>query len=230
LTPESLRAAASALRYWELRQQVASNNLANVETPGFKGERVFAQLLNDSLSAGARTDFRAGALRPTNGPLDLAIEGDGFLVVDTPGGERLLRGGALRLDAQSRIADAAGNPLLGEEGAIIVPAGAQISIDADGTVRADGKVLDRLRVETVAAPDELEHEQGGLFRATGARTSVEVAQRTVRQGFLEDSNVNTLESMIELITIQRSYAAVQGSLRTLDGVMDTIANQIGRVG
>lgn len=230
MNPEPLRGAADALRYWELRQQVVSNNLANAETPGFKGERVFAQLLDGVLSAGARTDMTAGALKPTHGPLDLALEKDGFFVVSTANGERLTRGGALRLDAESRITDAAGNIVLGEAGAIVVPQGAALAIDLDGTVRADGKVLDRLRVERVASPDDLTHEQAGLFRATGTTGAVPAGERGVRQGFIEESNISTLDSMVEMITIQRSFAAVQGSLRTLDSVLDTIANQIGRVG
>jgi flagellar basal-body rod protein FlgF len=225
-----LRTAADALRYWELKQQAVSNNLANAETPGFKAERVFARLLNENLSAGERTDLTTGALRETDAPLDVAIEGTGFLVVSTPAGERLTRGGALTLDPGGRITDGAGHVVLGDGGPILVPPGARITIAKDGTVRADDEVIDQLRVETVAGPDGIEHEAAGLFRATNGTTKVALDDRSIHQGFIEESNVSTLDSMVEMITIQRSFASVQGSLRTMDSVMDTIANRIGRVG
>lgn len=230
--PGKLRDAANTLRYWELRQQVATHNLANAETPGFKAERAFAHLLDDAtLRMGSETDMRAGALRPTGNPLDIGLTGDTtFLVVATPGGERLTRGGALRLDADGRIVDSAGHPLLGEDGPIVVPEGATITIDADGTVRGNGAVLGRLRVETVTDPAALEHEAGGLWLTNGERRRVDGEDRGVRQGVIESSNTNTLDSMIELINIQRAYGAVQGGVRALDGVLDTIANRIGRVG
>jgi flagellar basal-body rod protein FlgF len=231
MKPDPLRTAADALRYWEMRQQAASNNLANVETPGFKGERVFARLLDAAAPvAAARTDMRPGALRPTGNPLDVAIENERqFFVVETPVGERLIRGGALRLDANGVLVHASGRALLGENGPIAVPPGASIGIDADGTVRADGNVIDRLRIDAIAGPEDIAHEAGGIFRPTGTRASVKVADRGIHQGFIEGSNVDTLTSMVEMIEIQRAYAAVQGSIRSIDSVMDTIANNIGRV-
>jgi len=230
--PGPLRDAASALRYWELRQQVATNNLANAETPGFKAERVFAHLLNDAtVSIGAETDMRAGSLRPTGNPLDVGLVNESsFFVVDTPRGERLIRGGTFRLDERNQITDAAGYALLGEDGAITVPAGVQLTIDGDGTVRGSGVPLGRLRIETVADAQSLEHEMAGLWRPAAERTKVEGEDRGVRQGVLEASNTNTLEGMVELIEIQRAFAAAQNGVRTLDGVLDAIVNRIGRVG
>ena len=230
--PGKLRDAASTLRYWELRQQVATNNLANAETPGFKAERVFARLLGDAtVEIGAETDLTAGALRPTGNPLDLALTGETrFFVVSTRDGERLSRGGALHLDDKGRLVDAAGNAVLAEDGPVAVPEGTAVTIGHDGTVRADGAVIGRLRVETVDDPQSLVHEPAGLWRADGPRVKVEGDDRGVRQGVIEASNTNTLDSMVELITIQRAYAAVQGGVRTLDGVLDTIANRIGRLG
>jgi flagellar basal body rod protein FlgG len=230
--PGKLRDAASALRYWELRQQVAANNLANAETPGFKTERVFAHLLdNATVSIGAETDLRAGSLRPTGGPLDLALAGDThFLVVATPNGERLTRGGALRLGDDGRIVDAGGHAVLGDDGPIVVPDGATLTVDKDGTVRGNGAALGRLRVETVADAQALQHEAGGLWRVDGPRRRVDGDDRGVQQGVLETSNTSTLDSMVELITIQRAYAATQGGVRALDGMLDAIANRIGRVG
>lgn len=232
--PGPLRKAADALRYWELRQQLATNNLANAETPAFKAERAFARLMGagESPVIGATTDLAEGAFKPTGNPLDIALVGDTrFFVVETGAGERLVRGGALRLDEDGRLVDAGGRALLKEEGgAIVVPPGARLTIGEDGTVAADGVSIGRLRVESVAGPDAIEHEEAGLFRAIDRTEAVRDNDRGVRQGMLEASNVSTLDSMVDLITIQRAYAAVQGGVRTLDGVLDTIANRIGRVG
>jgi flagellar basal body rod protein FlgG len=230
--PEGLVSGANALRYWETRQQVVANNLANTETHGFKGERVFARLLGDSLvSPEAATDFRQGALTPTDRPLDVALEGDGFLVVRTEAGDRLTRGGSLRLGTDGRMVDGLGNVLLGENGPLTVPDGTgEIVIAESGDVLVDGLRIDRLRVERPAQGTQLFHEGGALFRAEGELTPVAAVDRRVRQGHLESSNVSTLDSMVDMINIQRAYAAVHNSLKVQDGVMDTIANQIGRLG
>jgi flagellar basal-body rod protein FlgF len=85
------------MHYWERRQEVLANNLANANTDGFKAERVFARLMGDAMTAGdTRTDRTAGTLRQTHAPLDLALADDGFFVVETPDGERLTRGGSFR--------------------------------------------------------------------------------------------------------------------------------------
>lgn len=231
MKPEGLASGANALRYWQARQNVVANNLANAETHGFKGERVFARLLGDRIAPEAATDMRQGVLTPTQRPLDLAIDGDGFFVVDTPAGQRLSRGGPFTLDTDGRIVDAAGNALLGEDGAIRIPeAKGEVTIDSTGVVRVDGAPLDRLRVEVPGEGARLLHEGNALFRAEGGTETVANDARKVLQGHLEGSNVNTLQSMVDMIDIQRNYAAVHNSLGVVDGVMETIANRIGRIG
>jgi flagellar basal body rod protein FlgG len=221
--------AASALAYWERRQEIVTNNLANADTNGFRAQRTFARAIGDALPvADTSLDTRNGALKSTGNPLDIALGGDGYFVVNTAGGERFTRGGALRLDAQSRLVDQNGNAILGEAGPIILPPGA-VSIDASGGVAVDGKVIDRLRVETVPAGTEMPHE-GGTFLVPGpGRTPLAAEARSVQQGFLEDSNVNTVGSMVDMISIQRSYAAVQRTMTTLDGIRQTISNELGKV-
>ena len=209
--PGPFSIAAGALRYWEMRQNIAANNLANAETPGFKAERAFAHLLDGAApEIGATTDLTSGSLRPTGNPLDVALtDARRFLVVDTPAGERLIRGGALRLDAGGRIVDVNGHALLGENGGpIAVPESAVVTIDHDGTVRADGIAIARLRIDEIGGPADIAHEAGGRFRPTGVRARVEGDDRGVRQGFIEESNTDTLSAMIDMITIQRAWGAV----------------------
>ena len=220
--------AARALQYWERRQEITTNNLANADTQGFKAERVFARMLGEAGPvADTATDLRAGTLKVTGSPLDIALGGEGFLVVETPEGERLTRGGAFRLDEQSRIVDANGNPLLGEGGPITAQGGS-ISIDAGGRVAVDGKEVGRLRVETLAPDAPLEHAGANLFVSDAPRQPAADDARMVRQGHLEDSNVNTVGSMVDMISIQRAYSAVQRAMTTLDDVRGTVTNELGK--
>lgn len=222
--------AANALAYWERRQEVAANNLANTETTGFKAERVFARLVGDSIPvADTATDRTAGSFSPTNEPLDFALGNDSFLVVQTPNGERLSRGGSFSLDADGRVIDGRGNPLLGENGEIILPPGT-IEVDAAGGIRVEGEEVGRLRVETVPTNVRLIHEEGTLFIPDEVRTEQPMEERKVLQGQLESSNVNTIDSLVDLISIQRNYAAVQRTMVTMDEIRGTISNQLGRVG
>ena len=224
--------SAAALRYWERRQAVVSNNLANASTDGFKAQRVFGQMLDGALPiANAATDLSMGTIRPTGNALDVALERPGFLVVDTPAGERWSRGGAFQLDAGGRLADAAGHVVMGEHGPIVVTEhdghAANVSIDKDGAVSVDGVIRDRLRIERQGA-DAPQHEGDTLFVPTAERTVVAPGDRGVRQGALEDSNVSTIGSMVDMIEIQRAYSAVQKALTALDGTRGTCVNEIGK--
>lgn len=223
-----LTRAAMALRLYERRQEVVSNNLANVDTNGFKAERVFAQALTDALPVpGARTDRSGGALVQTDAPLDVALGGAGFMVVQTPAGEMLTRAGSFRIDPDGQVVDPNGNLLLGEQGPITLGRG-RVEIDERGIVREDGREIARLRLESVPAGENLAHAGGGLFFPSPARGELPEGERVVRQGFLEGSNVNAIDSMVEMITVQRAYTAVQRTITTLDEVRGTIATDIGK--
>lgn len=220
--------AAAALRYWERRQEVAANNLANSETQGFKAERVFGRMIDDLLPvADSVTDYGDGALRPTGNTLDLAMEGRGFFVVETANGERYTRGGAFSRDNEGRVVDANGNALMGEGGAIVV-SGGDLQIDREGVVRAGGAEVGRLRVVQHPEGARFAHEGANLFVPGGAEEPMEPGARSVRQGMLEDSNVNTMHSMVDMISVQRAYASVQKAMVVMDEIRHTISNDIGK--
>jgi flagellar basal-body rod protein FlgF len=238
ITPNGMDVSAAALRYWEQRQDIASSNIANVSTDGFKGQRAFAQLMGESASPTIRTatDFSAGPMSTTGAPLDIAVQGAGFLVVQTPNGERLTRGGSMQISATHQLVDHTGNPVLGESGPggstagpIVIPPGtAQLTIDSAGTVTADGKQIARMRLEQPAAGSPLQHDTNGLFIPTAAVTSVAIATRTIRQGMIEQSNVSSVGSMVDMIAIQRAYANVQKVLTTMDAAREIATTEIGK--
>lgn len=251
LRPNGMTASAFALRYWERRQEVVSNNLANVSTDGFKAERAFANLVAGAVpEIDTRTDLRAGSLRPTGQPLDLALgREDAYLVIDTADGERLTRGGSFRLDEGGRVVTADGEPLLGEGGPIVLDAatadrvreaaaGAEgapaadpaglVQIDREGGVHVAGAPVGRLRVETVPPGVRLAHAGGNAFLPPADRTPGEPGARDVRQGSVEESNVSTVGSLVEMITVQRAYASVQKAMTTIDGVRGIMTGELGR--
>lgn len=222
-------AAVRALRYWELRQEAVAHNLANVSTPGFKGERIFARLLDGAPEATAAHDLAQGTTAATGRALDVALSGEGFLVVQTPDGERLTRGGALSLSPDGTLVTAAGHAVLGEGGPIEIT-GDQVQIASDGRITVDGEAAGRLRIERPAAEAILTREGDGLWRSEGGTEEIDSGATQVLQGALEDSNVAATSAMVEMIEIQRAYAAIQRSVQANDEASRTMSTQIGRIG
>lgn len=222
-----MTSASSALRYWERRQEVTANNLANVSTDGFKAERAFTMLMDGGPVIGTATDRRVGAMHGTGAPLDVALGTDSFLVAQTDSGERFTRGGHLRVDQAGFLADQNGHRLLGDNGAIAVGAG-PLSIDGQGGVSVGGKLVDHLRIEGAPNNVGLAHEGGMLLVPGATRTIVPLEQRDVRQGFVEESNVDSLGGLVDMISVQRAYAAVEKSISVLDHIRETATSQLGR--
>jgi flagellar basal-body rod protein FlgG len=170
--------------------------------------------------------FTQGALKETGNPLDLAIEGDGFLQLRRAGGGTVLtRNGALQLNANGQISDAAGNLL---EPPIKVPAGvdaSQLSIGADGTVSAQGKRLGRISLVSVVSPDHLSPEGGGLLAPNAASGALRAASGRIHQGALEDSNVDLGRDMATMQTAERAFQ-MNGTAIQTESQMMAIANQL----
>ncbi len=219
---------ARTLSYYLRRQEAAAENVAQASTQGYKAVRVAAQAApgTGAPEAVSWTDWKQGALRETGRPLDVAFEGGGFLVVQTPEGERLSRGGALGLDAGGRLTDADGRPVLGQEGPVILRGGS-VEIGTDGTVRVDGQETARLRIEAVSDLSTLTRLDGGIYRPAGATAPVSPGQAELRQGRLEDSNVDPVLSMVDLIGIHRAFAANAQALKVVDRVLEIAATEVG---
>lgn len=227
MNPDGIAPSVRALRYWERRQEVVANNLANVSTPGFKGERVFARLLAEGgPEARSAPDRTAGAVTATGRALDLALDGDGFLVVRTAAGERWVRGGSLTLDAAGALTTAEGHAVLGEEGPLTIPEG-EVVVGPDGTVLVDGASVGRLRVERGDEPPLREGANLWVPQVPGTPVSPESVR--LRPGHLEESNVDPVKALVEMIEIQRAYGAVHRSVVAADGVLQTITSDLGRV-
>jgi flagellar basal body rod protein FlgG len=228
VTPQGVGPSFHALRYWERRQEVVAHNLANASTAGFRGDRVFARLMEGGgPEAVAATDTRAGTLTPTGRPLDVALDGEAFLVVSTGAGERYVRGGSFALDPRGLLVTGEGHPVLSGTGPLTLPPG-QVVIHPAGEVTVDGAPVGRLRVERAGAPPV--REGANLWIPQGPPAQPTGEDVMIRSGHLEESNVDPVSALVEMIEIQRAYGAVHRSLQAADEVMQTITSDLGRVG
>jgi flagellar basal body rod protein FlgG len=227
---EAMGNTAASLSYYLRLQEVTANNLANANTDAFKAIRLAAHAVGgaDHPVAVEQSDLRQGALHDTGRSFDLGLEGPGFFVVRTEQGERLIRGGPLTLDPTGRLTDLHGAPLLSQDGPVVV-LGESLEVLEDGTVLVDGALAGRLRMEDVADPSLLRREGYGRFDPGGPTRPVPEDTTRVRQGRLEEANIDPIPAMVDLVTIQRAYAANIDALRAMDGVMGIVTGQVGRV-
>jgi flagellar basal-body rod protein FlgF len=202
-----------------------ANNIANASTAGFHGDRVtFREALTaarspDVATVGAgttRIDGQAGALTPTENPLDLALDGDGYFGVTTPNGPRYTRAGNFQLDDARNLVTSEGFAVRGEGGAAInIPAEARtIAVGIDGTVSADGEDLGKLELARFA-PAQVKREGGTLVSATGRPLAGDPPK--VRSGMLEASNVNVVRGVVDLVKVSRTYESL---MRVIQGYHD----------
>ncbi len=236
--------AATGMLANQLRQDVIANNLANATTAGYKGDRAVQQafpamLLQQvqtgqsigSLSLGTRvadvvTDSSQGAIRNTGNDYDLAIAGDGFFSVQAQAGVRYTRDGSFSVDAQNQLVTARGEPILDTNNRPITipPGNERPTIDEQGNVISNGRTIATLAV-TVLDPQSLRKQGDDLYQGT-AQTGG--AKGRVEQGYLEQSNVNSVREMVDLIETMRSFEASQKVTQSLDETLGK-AIEVGRL-
>ena len=195
------------------RQDIHTNNLANVSTNGFK--RSLGKIINggDPQEAGwvsASTDLSNGPIESTNSPLDLALESSGFFVVQGVNGPEYTRNGHFTRDASGFMCTTDGRRVLGAQGPINLGQG-DVAISTDGWVQSNGKRLDRLQVVDYNPGDILAHEQNASLTATRAPQAVETY--TVQQGAIEHSNVS---AMVELGAIRSGFRVYEANARIIE--------------
>lgn len=216
-----------------------ASDIANVGTAGYKAERTstrdaprpaFDQALETAIDASTgsrRLDARAGAIEPTGRKLDIAIEGTGFLVVDTPAGARYTRNGHLTRSIDGTLTTSDGSVVRGVDGPIKLGPGA-ITIEEDGTIKSGDTVAGRLSIVEFADPGRLVRETGAMLRADEAKPTP-AAQSQVRAGSLEQSNVSMVDRVAELTTVNRGFQALQKAISVLMNDVDGRAvDSLGR--
>lgn len=214
---------------------VTANNIANASTAGYKAARpTFAAVLAGAKDAvfarvGATgADLTPGPTHETGGALDVAVDGEGWFAVETPRGLRYTRDGAFVLDAEGRLSTADGALVQDQDGgAIEVPTdAADVSIDVDGTVLADGAAVGTVGTFRFA-PGALSREGANLFQAAPGATPLAGDPPSVTTGALEDANFNVVRGMIDLVQISRTYEALHRVIETYKDIDQRTAREIG---
>lgn len=243
---DAIYTAASIAAAQEMRLNVLANNMANINTVGFKEDRaIFKAELADAsqddqldpiASAntmvafdGTQTNFGNGNLRSTGNPLDVAINGDGFFVVETEDGMRYTRNGRFQLNGEGMLTTGEGHLVQGDRGGIRIEDGT-VSIDASGNISVDGQVLDRLQVVAIDQPKMLQKAGDTLFAPPpGGSQQVTVPSPNIQQGALEMSNVNAIHTMTAMIETQRAFEAQQRIIQSIDSTTTSSISKIGSV-
>lgn len=232
---------ASSMQYLESRLEVVSNNLANSNTNGFKRSGVlFDQVFNSEQHLVANNtpniklpdgeiktyqDSEQGSLRETGNTLNFAINGTGYFTIQTPNGTAYTRDGQFSINGQGMLVTSDGYNVLGESGPITVGQKDMAVSDA-GDIMVDGNVINKFQIKNF---DTRESKQIGnnLYKLADDSAAKTVAS-TVKQGYLENSNVNVVEEMVSMITTQRYYEANHRVLRAQDDTLSKAVNEVAR--
>jgi len=199
-----------------------SQNVANMQTPGYLAQHL-SRNFSAKLSEGTVLNLTAGSLKHTGQPLDLAVQGNAFFVVQVGGRTLLTRNGEFHVDGQGQLVNAAGYPVLGDGGPITV-SGAAPRILSNGQVEDKGRMVDRLRVVTVSDPRNLVAEGDGFYGYSGAVTPW---QGAVEAGALEQSNVDPGSEMVRLIEVTRHAQSLQHAMHAYDEALQVGINHLG---
>ena len=221
--------------------QTIATNLANANTAGFKAEVMIFKEYKEPIgeTGGSLSmvhdvtylrDMSQGEIKGTDNPLDMAISGEGFFVVEAPQGERYTRHGAFQLDNTGQLTTLTGAPVLGAGGApIVVPPGTErVTVTRDGTFSADGQEIGKLQVVTFDAPHALFKDGTSLYNAKEQEPRA-APEAEILQGMIEGSNVKGVVEMTRMIEVTRSYQSATRMAETehqrIRRALDTI---IGR--
>ena len=229
--------ALSSLTALRRQMDIIANNIANSETTAYRGERIlFEEYLTDIghgqrasfvLDYGVVRDTLEGQISPTVNPLDLAISGKGYLVVETDSGLRYTRNGHLKLNAESTLVTTSGHEVLDDDGKpITLPLGdGYVTISPDGVVSTESGRIARLDVVSFENEQELRKAGDGLYTTDAAPRPATEAR--ILQGMIEGSNVEPIIEITEMIRLVRRYQSIQRLLEQADELRRRAVNTLG---
>ena len=242
----------------EHRLDIIANNLANVNTTAYKQDKlafkdVMVHYAHDQIMepvvnlrsekllpdpkilakpriASVYTDFSQGGLELTGNPLDLAIQGEAFFKVRTPGGDLFTRDGHFVVNDAGTLVTPNGYPVLGQGAEITLPANGEVLIDQAGQVYVNGELVDQLELSTVDDLRALEKVGHNFYRLPDNAEAQELAPEnaTVEQGYLESANVQVVEEMVNMIEAQRAYEAYSKVIKSSEETDQKAITKVGQ--
>ena len=237
------------------RLDVISNNLANSATVGFKKEGATSQSFDDVLAIKVRddhgdayignmslgvkigevyTDYSQGSVRETGNTYDLAIDGSGFFTIDYTDANgntstRYTRAGEFLITKEGYVVTSEGQHLMGESQWLQVPVDVvEVMVDTDGTVYADGTAVDKVRLTDFEDYNYLKKFGETMYQPVQGAVEKD-ATGSILQGFTEQSNVNVVSEMVNLINITRAYEANQKVIKAMDDLLQIDVSSVGKV-
>lgn len=242
---DRFRHSMQALQILMRAQEVTANNLANINTPGFKGDKLFYRAFQEemngrqvsSVQPGQTIRMAQGAFEESGNPFDFAIEGQGFFAVEKDGNRFYTRNGRFDLDREGFLVDDNGGRVQGESGPIQLPgimqsgrirSDVEVELDQDGTLRVNGERRDRLTIMQAGDVSRLERRSNAYLQAPeGVEMSVD-EDSSVVQGFYESGNVDPLQELVSMTQNMRLFESQQRAMKTTDEMLSQATTRLGR--
>jgi flagellar basal-body rod protein FlgF len=225
----------------ERELDITANNLSNINTVGFKFESMISNddpvtmptlgqlptAVNFVAGVGVARDFTQGSLTQTGAAFDVAIDGRGFFQINTPSGPRYTRDGRFRTDASGTLVDQDGDPVDGN--IVLDPKKGQVTISPNGVVSQAGQQVGKIAVYNFDSLAALSKDGANLYRNDSNLTPTAAPNAQVRQGFLEQSNVEPIRQITRLIEISRAYDAIASMMSTTADLSNASIQRLGAI-
>ena len=226
-------------------QEITADNLANLNTPGYKGSKVFYQMMNEEMGGKSvamstpqtQIDLTQGVLEATGNSFDLAVDGEGFFTVQQEGQTLLTRNGRFYLDDAGTLVDQQGSMVMGEGGPINLSelmsqeqssTELNLQVQANGTLTINGETKAKLQITNPQSAGDLQRKGSGYFTLEGPTKDTSESTTRIVQGFFEKGNVEPLNEMVDMMQTMQLFESQQKAMRTTDEILTKVTGQLGR--
>ena len=235
-----------AMQVLSRSQEMTADNLANINTPGFKGNKVFYRMFRENVNGASiarsvpmqQVNLEQGVLEPTGNEFDLGINGEGFFVVEENGEQFLTRDGRFHLDPDGYLVNNSGAKVMGGSGPLQLAeymqangetgGNAMLEVSKDGTIRLNNKAMDALRIVNVDDPASLQRKGSAYFTVQNEDQLSEEGAGMVMQGYYEKGNVQPLTEMVDMMRNMQAFESQQRALKTTDEMLSQVTTRLGR--
>ncbi len=242
---DRFQSAMSSLQQFSRAQEVSANNLANMNTPGYKKDSLFYRQLEEEMGGDGvnpeimqNLSMQAGSFEETGNTFDLAINGEGFFEVEYEDEAMLSRNGQFTLDGEGFLRDQNGAYVNGANGRIHLPQFHQmaeeknepprVDISPDGSIRLNDELVDQVKLMSVDDHTQLERRANSYLVTGEGQQAEEDSLSEIQQGFFEAGNVDPLTEMTEMMTNMRLFESQQRALRTTDEMLGRVTTELGQ--